>query len=813
MSSGLAAPTPRDLVQEGCASSLRNAVIVLVVEALVALVLCLDTCAAGRPTPGVAWAVLGVAIAWEVLLIVARLRASRRYRHRAQKGLLAQLAQAPVTEPGGLVICCSGGGVKSAAFCLGALQRLDESGIYRRARTLVGVSGGGYAAAAFSLIEAAPGERVLPMDSPALRRIRGRTNYIADRFRTKVVFVGSLLFGLLVNVVVLMAGGFVFAAALASWAVASGRLATVGQRCHADLGCAIGSGAGLWATVGVPAILLLGALIMLLRQRFSRVGWTSRARLATNDGLRRLTDLGLGVGRPSDAPGGASTALTGLAVAWLVLVPGVLVLAVWWAAGHPLHLGPLSGLGPMAKAVLGTAGGVALLGSLARAGVRRAPREGFWGAVWDAIRRRIVPRAILALLCLVALLGLGSLVALLASGRGPSERTTWVWLPIAGAVLAAARLGGSANGTSLHAFYRDRLAWAYLDPPRPGDDCRDDATGAGDREGVAAYTHVGFDALGEDRVDRDRPRLVLCAMANLRDPQVTPSGRSGAPFIMSASAVGLTDAGLPCGEQLLPLADYVTRAGDARQPLTLAAALAISAAAISPVAGRESRVVGSYRILFALCNIRLGVWLPNPYWLRRGALGTGWQGPAIAARPTVLGVLREAIGSPGIHEPYLYLTDGGHYDNTGLVEALRRRPDRVIVIDGSGDPEGQFTALGKAIATARMDLGVEVELDPRPLVRAPGEAYVRWPLVRGRARWPADASGPAHECEVIFLKGVMPEGMPWDLETYRFTNPTFPATSDKLEVYDEFDFESYRKLGHTLAGWLPEEPAEQPAKA
>src|SRR5205085_323658 len=56
----------------------------------------------------------------------------------------------PAARPD-LVIACSGGGIKSASFCLGALQHLGQAGIYPRADAVVGVSGGGYAAAAYAV--------------------------------------------------------------------------------------------------------------------------------------------------------------------------------------------------------------------------------------------------------------------------------------------------------------------------------------------------------------------------------------------------------------------------------------------------------------------------------------------------------------------------------------------------------------------------------------------------------------------------------------------------------------------------------------
>src|ERR1700750_38855 len=49
-------------------------------------------------------------------------------------------------------ICCSGGGIRSASYCLGALQGLEEAGFLGKARLILGVSGGSYIAASRALV-------------------------------------------------------------------------------------------------------------------------------------------------------------------------------------------------------------------------------------------------------------------------------------------------------------------------------------------------------------------------------------------------------------------------------------------------------------------------------------------------------------------------------------------------------------------------------------------------------------------------------------------------------------------------------------
>lgn len=81
-------------------------------------------------------------------------------------------AQAAVADD--WAICCSGGGIRSAAYCLGALQSLDEGGVLSKSKWILGVSG------------EAPG-------TPEERNLRYNTRYIAPNGATVLVGLFSLL--------------------------------------------------------------------------------------------------------------------------------------------------------------------------------------------------------------------------------------------------------------------------------------------------------------------------------------------------------------------------------------------------------------------------------------------------------------------------------------------------------------------------------------------------------------------------------------------------------------------------------------------
>ncbi len=167
---------------------------------------------------------------------------------------------------------------------------------------------------------------------------------------------------------------------------------------------------------------------------------------------------------------------------------------------------------------------------------------------------------------------------------------------------------------------------------------------------------------------------------------------------------------------------------------------------------------------------------------------------SVIDKPGPYRLLHEAVGSPSVYERRIYVTDGGHYDNLGLVEALRRTPAQVIV----NDAEDRFTALAEAIATARMDHGIQIEIDPAPMVRGSKPRADR-PWTYGIATHPLkDGEEKPHKTEIFFVKAVLAGHLGWDLEQYAVEHSDFPRRTTGDQFYDEWDFEAYRALGYAL---------------
>lgn len=190
----------------------------------------------------------------------------------------------------------------------------------------------------------------------------------------------------------------------------------------------------------------------------------------------------------------------------------------------------------------------------------------------------------------------------------------------------------------------------------------------------------------------------------------------------------------------------------------------------------------------------------NPKLLRFHQLAAGLVN--VFNKPGMFSLIREAFGRASVFDRFLYVTDGGHYDNLGLIEALRRRPKEIYVLDASNDPEDTFRALGRAIATARMDLDCELVMDPRGMRKlAQTRSGSAWCVGK---YWYRNSGTTPEGGNVYLAKAILLEDLPFDIETYTFENKRFPRTTGGNQLYSEFDFEAYRQLGSNAVSALLE---------
>lgn len=232
---------------------------------------------------------------------------------------------------------------------------------------------------------------------------------------------------------------------------------------------------------------------------------------------------------------------------------------------------------------------------------------------------------------------------------------------------------------------------------------------------------------------------------------------------------------------------------DYRGRMTLATAMAVSGAAVNPnTYATRSRPLS---FLMTLLNVRLGYWISNPAHngKPRGFL---WQNPAWYS------IFIEMLGR-GLHEKrrYIHLTDGGHFENLGLYELVKRRCRCIILCDATADPNYQFADLGKAIEMVRVDFGATIDLAITELIPANrSDRLSPTACVTGTITY--DNGDTA---DLIYLVTTLISGLPEDIYTYQRQNPAFPDQGTGDQFFDEHQFEAYRELGFQIGmRYLPD---------
>jgi len=349
------------------------------------------------------------------------------------------------------------------------------------------------------------------------------------------------------------------------------------------------------------------------------------------------------------------------------------------------------------------------------------------------------------------------------------------------------------NEFSLHAFYRNRLTRCYLGashvPRRPNP-----FTGFDDNDADIAVCDL------TPEKGYGGPFPIFCTTLNLTFGQdLAWQERKGASFVFtplySGYDVPWTSAR---GDTNLRFNGFV-RTPHYAYPETgihLNTAVAISGAALSPNMGYHTNAATSF--LMTVFSVRLGWWLTNPRRLDEN--GMRLNCPDSFPRPSpifsLMALGRELLGRTDDRSSYVYLSDGGHFDNMGLYELVRRRCRYIVICDSEDDGDLKFSGVGMAIRKCRIDLGVEVSLDLRPLNRAKDSPHSSAHCVVGTVRYPEDPNNPG---TVIYLKSTLTGDEPADVLNYKSEHPCFPHDSTTNQWFTESQFESYRRLGHHIA--------------
>ncbi len=205
----------------------------------------------------------------------------------------------------------------------------------------------------------------------------------------------------------------------------------------------------------------------------------------------------------------------------------------------------------------------------------------------------------------------------------------------------------------------------------------------------------------------------------------------------------------------------------------------MSGAAIAPSMGKMTRA--PLRFLLALTNVRLGVWLPNP--IRPPTT-------AVPANPRQVRLLYEVAGRHRARSTFLYVTDGGHIENLGLLELLRRECTTIVCLDAAGGSTETFSTLGEAIALAASELNVRVSIDPARDLEPFGDRTNRADHAVGEIRYASGKTG-----RLIYGKALVTAESPWDVRAYAAKDRRFPATPTSDQLFSGETFDAYQALG------------------
>jgi hypothetical protein len=298
----------------------------------------------------------------------------------------------------------------------------------------------------------------------------------------------------------------------------------------------------------------------------------------------------------------------------------------------------------------------------------------------------------------------------------------------------------------------------------------------------------------------------FAASANITSQDRTPPGRRAVPYVFTSKYVGGPHVGWVRTDYLTNLIHPAVA-----RDLEVDAAMAISGAAFAAAMGRQTRF---FEVFLALTNVRLGAWLPNPAFV---ALKTrhldDWTVPGLPMRRRLSHLAREIFGAHPSSARMLLCTDGGHYDNLGLVELLRLRCSRIYCFDASGGGAPLADTLAGAIALAREELGVDIKLDEKAYDLVPGgmtpPAFEASPLaglndrmsktavITGDITYPDDKEG-LRPAKLIYAQAALTEGLPYEVLEYSQDDIGFPRDGTADQWFNSDQFDGYQQLGRYL---------------
>lgn len=695
---------------------------------------------------------------------------NRRRRANGFEPLPLGDSDRPIQGSGASGLALSGGGIRSAAVCLGAVQALQANGKLEYLDYLSTVSGGGYLGCCLA---ANMSERGFPFlnekndlndlqDSAAVKYIRDHTNYLMPSgFGDFLASLGIILRGLATSAILVL-GPLLILAGLTAYAFSLGL--TTGKLTFP-------------LTLGFGALFLLYLIVLAVHR--SMLEAEGRSAYEFRGSATRWTL--------------AAICICILATLFAIEIQPVAVLAIRTPIGEQGWFSKvIAAVMAISKYLAPFAGAVAAFGSWFVEVARASERN----PTTSAMLKSALSRAAIWMAAIVIPLLLWRLYLELASAAIP-EGTGYPFALgilrqwgeyiapgylVIGAVLFCSSWFFEPNANSLHRLYRDRLgdAFLFLAP-------------SGNEEDVNPLDGMKLSGLD---VTRSPYLLVNTALNIQRSEYANKRGRGADFFMFSRHWVGSHATGyVPTEtiEKCIPTLDMAT-------------VMAVSGAAASSNMGASALKPLAFTL--ALLNVRLGYWMRNPNTFKE-KIDFGGRAVASSLRPYLRSTFylwSEMFSTLDETNDAVYLTDGGHIENLGIYELLRRRCRLIVAIDAEADPDLRFPSLIALQRYARLDFGIRIDL-PWEKIR---ERHVKCcaEIVEsaesglvltgtsgchaaiGRIVYP---DGPVGT--IVYVKSSLTGDEDDIVLDYKRRYPGFPHETTMDQFFGEEQFEAYRALG------------------
>jgi hypothetical protein len=351
------------------------------------------------------------------------------------------------------------------------------------------------------------------------------------------------------------------------------------------------------------------------------------------------------------------------------------------------------------------------------------------------------------------------------------------------------------NKLSIHYFYRNRLIRCYLGGARKGDRDPNVFTGFDEKDNIQLDELLKKDTKGKEYIDGLYP-IINGTLNLVAGKQLAWQQRKGASFIFSPKYCGYslreTDKKSDNGQRHC-YQETMKETFKYGGGISLGAAMAISGAAASPNSGYHSSPAMSF--LMTVFNVRLGQWLPNSNAVRN----------RIRPMFPLWYLLLELFGQTNEDRDFVYLSDGGHFENLGIYELVHRGCRFILASDAEQDGEFAFEGLGNAIEKCRVDLGVNINIDIgqiRPDANNKSKCHCAVATIEYSKNSQTDGNNkriyPDKDGILVYLKSSLTGDESTDVLHYSLQNPDFPHESTADQWFSESQFESYRQLGEHI---------------